>query len=516
MLVFVAYWNSIDGGFHFDDQAIFLDPYIISSGFGWKLLRFAQTRPLTYLSFHWNYLAGSAAAGFHLVNVVLHAANSVLLLLVARQRWQGSLPFLAAAVFALHPLNTQAVNYVFERATLLAAFFALLSLLFFLRESYVWSVAAFALSLLAKEETIALPAFLMLYDVVHRRPVHRRYYAAMSFLAALSGARLFLVLHALPEAKSGFGGGVPAGAYALTQARVVWTYLRLFFLPTGLTLDHDVPLSQNLLSPPATLPAVLLLGLVIAALAWLAWRRNEPALWALGFFVLLAPSSSVIPVVDLMFEHRTYFPLVCLAVAAALVAHRFEGSWRTPAMVILLAALLAGTIARNRVWHDEESLWGDVIEKSPRKTRAYFQLGQAYASKDPGRARKLFERGLELDPKSPAGHTNFGLVLLSENDPQAALLHLQRALELGGENPLVWNNIGAAQLRLEKIAEGIRAFRRALQLDPCRFDARVNLMRTLSNAGKKDEAIRAAQVPAACRLLPEQTARLDAERRSLY
>src|SRR6266478_7438822 len=246
VLVFVAYWNSLGGGFHFDDQGIFLDPGIMSSGFGWRILRLMQTRPLTFLSFHWNYLAGGRAPqGFHLVNVLIHAGNTVLVMLIARRRFNASLTLLAAALFAIHPLQSQAVNYVFERATLLAAFFALLSLLFFLHERYRWVVAAYGLSLLAKEETIALPAFLLLYDVVRRRQrAGWGYYAVMLGLAALVTARLSYVLHTFPEARLGFGTrGVPAISYALTQCRVIWIYLRLFVLPIGLNLEHDVDLS---------------------------------------------------------------------------------------------------------------------------------------------------------------------------------------------------------------------------------------------------------------------------------
>src|ERR1700679_1525585 len=115
-------------------------------------------------------------------------------------------------------------------ATLMAASFALLSLLFFLQEKYAWSVAAFGLSLLAKEETIALPAFLLLFYVIpKRRPIRWPFYAAMSGLGALADARLWYVLHSLPGIGLGFGiKGITASSYALTQSRVIWIYFRLF------------------------------------------------------------------------------------------------------------------------------------------------------------------------------------------------------------------------------------------------------------------------------------------------
>jgi len=514
-LVCAAYSNSLGGGFHFDDQAIFLDTDIMSSGFGWRILRFMQTRPLTFLTFHWNYLAsGVAPFGFHAVNIVLHAANTILVLLIARLHLRGSLALLAAAIFAVHPLQTQAINYVFERATLLAAFFALLSLLFFVRENYAWAVAAFGLSMLAKEETIALPAVLLLYDFVFRRRIRWGFYASMSGLAALATVRLFYVLQKMPEAKLGFGKGIPGILYALTQCRVVWVYLRLFFFPAGLNLDHHIELSQGPATPLVTLPALFLLVLLIGVLGWLTWRRTVPAFWALGFFVLLAPSSSVVPVVDLMFEHRTYFPLACFTIAAACLVDQWHWSLRVWALVVLVAALLAGTIARNGVWHDERSLWTDVIEKSPGKARGYFLLGQAFASQDPARARQLYERGLAIE-QNPLGETNLGLLLMAQNDLEGALVHLRQALHSDGRNALIWNNVGAVELRRGHLEDGIKALRTALEIDPCRFDARMNLMRALSVVKQRDNAVLAGLVPATCHQLPEQARQLADEQKSL-
>jgi Flp pilus assembly protein TadD len=517
LLALVAYWNSLGGGFHFDDAEIFLNPYIVSSGFGWGILRLAQTRPLTFLSFHWNYLAGGAAPyGFHLVNVLLHAANAVLAMLIARRAFKGPLALLAGALFALHPLQSQAVNYVFERATLLAAFFALLSVLFYLREKYWWAVAAFGLLLLAKEETIALPAFLLLYEISRGRRIRWAPYAAMLGLGAAATARLSYALHVTREAKLGFGrAGISVASYGLTQCRVIWTYLRLFVAPAGLSLDHDVKLSHGLFAPPATFVALLALLALVGALAWLAWRGSQPALWALGFFVLLAPSSSIIPVVDVMFEHRTYFPLLGLAMAAAWALGRLPGRARAAALAVLLPAMLAATVARNRAWRDERSLWSDALEKAPGKARVYFQLGQTYVSENPALARQWYERGLAIDPDDPNGHTNLGLILRSRGDADGALREFQRALQLGGLQPLIWNDIGATQLERGDAEEGIRAFRMALKSDPCRFDARSNLTLTLASAGDRAAAAEASRVPAGCRLQPAQIQKLEAERRSL-
>lgn len=516
ILVWAAYWNSLSGGFHFDDQAIFLDSGIMSPGFGWNILRLMQTRPLTFLTFHWNYLAGGAAAfGFHAVNVSLHAANTVLVMLIARHRLRAPMALLAAALFAVHPLQTQAVNYVFERATLLAAFFALLSLLLFLREKYAWAVAAFGISLLAKEETIALTAVMLLYDLVlRRRRIRWAFYGSLAGLAVLATARLFYVLQRSPQAKLGFGKGIPAIHYALTQCRVIWIYLRLCLFPSGLNLDHQIELSQGLLTPPLMLPALAMLTLSIGVLGWLAWRRMEAAFWAFGFFLLLAPSSSVIPVVDLMFEHRCYFPFACLTIAVACLLDRWQWSLRGVPLAALVAVLFAGTIVRNNVWHDERTLWSDVTAKSPGKARGYFLLGQAYAAQDPARARQLYERGLAIE-QNPLGEASLGLLLMQQNDLEGALVHLRQALRTDSQNALIWNNVGAAELRHGQVDEGIAAFRRALEIDPCRFDSRMNLMMALAALERKDSAVQAGLVPENCHLLPEQIRKLAEEQNSI-
>jgi tetratricopeptide (TPR) repeat protein len=517
-VVAVAYWNSLEGSFHFDDEGILLDPYVVDSGFGWGILRLMQTRPLTFLTFHWSYLAhGATPWGFHVISLFLHAGNTVLIFYIGRRHLRGSLAWLAAALFAVHPIQTQAVNYIFERATLLAAFFALLSLLLFLKQRYAWAVVSFGLSLLAKEEAIALPGFLLIYDLaVNRRPTAWKCYLSMAVLAVVAAARLFYVLHQSPKIQLGFGTrGISVITYALTQSRVIWIYLRLFFFPAGLSVEYDIRLSHNLWTPPETLAAVLLLSCLVAGLTWLVWRGHMVALWSLGFFILLSPSSSIIPVVDLMFEHRVYFPVVFLAIATASLLAQLPRPMPVLVVALVLLTLFAATVVRNRVWRDEFTLWADVIEKSPLKARGYFHLGQAYALSDSARARQLYEQGLKIDPGNPNGHTNLGLILLSQGDITGALQHLHAALSAGGEKPLIWNNIGAAELRRGQISEGLSAFRLALETDPCRFDARWNLIHTLSSLGQQRDARIAGQLPPGCRFLPEQAQRLQAELSSI-
>ena len=519
LLILLAWSNSFSTSLHFDDFHALSDRYVAAPGLGLEIFRFGQTRPLTYFSFHLNYLAGGMDPyGYHVVNLLLHLANSLLMLAIARRHLAPLAAGLAAALFALHPIQTESVTYIFARSTLLATLFALLCFWFYLRDRPVVSALFFALSLLAKEETVALPAFLVLYDYARQHRPRWGYYASLLAIAALAAARLFYLLETVPDAQAGFHlRGVPAHLYALTQFRVIWIYLRLLLLPMGLNLDHDVGLSQGLLSPWTTLPAMLgILGLV-AGHGWMLWtKRSRPALWMLGFLSLLAPSSSIVAQADLIFEHRTYYPLTCLvivaaaALSAALQKLPLAGRWIVSA--ILLASLCAGVWTRNRVWQDEKTLWTDVLAKSPNKARGYLGLGRAIAAEDPQRARELLEKGLQIDPNFADLRTNLGVVLIRLDDPRAALGHFQKAMSLTRPTPEHWNNIGAAQYRMGNAAAAETSYRTALRLDPCAGNARLNLMHVLDVQGNRPEASRTGEVPSGCRL-PVDLARQIADYR---
>ena len=533
LLVLIAYWNSLEGSFHFDDWSLVSDPDVAGPGLGWRLFRLGLTRPLTYWSFHLNFLAGGGQTntiGFHLVSIALHAANSVLLLWIARRHVAAPAAFLAAGLFAVHPLETEAVSYIFARSSLLATFFALLAFALFLRGRRGWSAAAFGFSLLAKEEGAALPAFLLLYDFLfvsgrHGRQLAPRkwYYAGLLGLATLAAARLFYVLKTAWEPGIGFEvRGVSALVYALTQPRVIWRYLRLIVLPLGQNLDYDLPLSRSLWTPATTLPA--LLGLA-ALLGWLAWKviagraaadtSARWPFWMLAYFILLAPSSSIVAQSDVIYEHRTYLPMTAMAVALGSLLWRAlerlgARSARAAAAVALLAALSAFTVARNRVWADELSLWRDVVAKSPNKGRPYIGLSRGLAQdKRPVEARWTLERGLQAEPDNRDLRMNLGVMLIEEGSAREALPHFKRAIELGRETPEAWNNAGAAYSMLGQQDKAIEAYRRALSLSPCFYNSRRNLMAALADGDRFKDAIATGAVPAGCRLLPEQEQELE-------
>jgi protein O-mannosyl-transferase len=359
----------------------------------------------------------------------------------------------------------------------------------------------------------------LLYDIRIRRnrPIRSGYYAALFVLTALSAARIFYALHQAPQPNMGFNmKGLSTFTYLLTEARVVWKYVGLFIWPSGLNLDHDVELSQSLVSPWSTLPAVICLVIVIAGLCWLAWRRGWTApIWALGFLILLSPSSSVVPVADVMFEHRTYFPLICLVIAVAAVWGRLPPRAFAGTAAVVLAVLLVSAIVRTRTWHDEESLWTDVLAKSPGKARPYLCLASAYSQDQPARSLQLLEKAAGLDPDNPEVQNRLGMTLLLQEEPAAALNHYQRAIALSGESAGAWNNIGLAHSALGQRREAVEDYRRALALEPCLAATRLNLTMLLAFLGNRDAALGAARIPSGCSYSPADALELESFRRTL-
>jgi Tfp pilus assembly protein PilF len=431
-------------------------------------------------------------------------------------------PFVAlcvAALFAVHPLQTEAVTYVFSRSTLFSTHFVLWSLWFYTRDKYMGSALMFGVSLLAKEETVALPAVFLLLDLFQRRRPKVPFYAALAGFAALAAGRLFYLILASPYALGiGRVNGISTGAYLLTQVRVMWIYLRLVVAPFDLNLNRDVALSTGMFSPWTTLPALVALAALLAGLfVTLLVRAGKPwrfaALWSLGYFILIAPSSSVVALADLMFEHRTYLPMVSLVIGIGVLMERLPRKSLAIACLILIPLMLAGTILRNADWRDEKTLWTKTARQSPRSARSWQALGQAFAADDAGKAREYFVRGLQLDPDNAELHTNYGDMLIAAGKPEEALKHFQRALALTNKPADQWSNIGAAYYDLHDAGQSMSSYQQALQIDPCNYNARRNLVLLYASLNEPQSAYKTGEVPSSCHMLSAQAAELEEYRR---
>jgi protein O-mannosyl-transferase len=451
-----AFGLSLGSGFHFDDYAIFADRALTGAG-GWlEVWRAGQTRPLTYLTFWLNFqLGGRDPVGWHAVNLALHVGAVLLLYDCLRRTTPGMAALVGAAIFAVHPVQTEAVAYVWARSILLATVFCLLCWRSWMA-GRTWHAAAwFAAALLSKEECAAFPLVLAMLEGKRWRAA-----AGMMGLSIAAAARVVYAAAVTPGAPIAQQAGIAPLDYLLAQGPVVLRYLRLIVMPWGFTVDPDVAV------PPAWWGIAAWAG--VAAVAAMAWKWNR---WVLAGLVLLLPSSSIFPVADLAADRRLYLPMVGLAAGAGWLLARVRPRAAAAAACVGLAAV---SVARTEVWMTEERLWRDAVKKAPGKLRPKLQLARAVP---PAEALPILAGAKRLAPEDPAVAAQTGSVLMAAGRPGEALGEFGRALALAPRDARQVNNRGTALEALGQVEAAREDYRRALAMDPSLEAARENLRR---------------------------------------
>ncbi len=442
----VAFGDCLRGSFHFDDYAMLANP----AGPSW----FLQTRPLTQLTFWLNFQAnGSDPVGYHLINLLLHIAIVCLLFEVLREYVPDEAALFAAALFAIHPIQSEAVAYVFARGTLLATLFCLLCWRSWRRE-HVWqAVTWFGCALLCKEECVTFPIVLWLIGPRRWKPL-----AAMLAVAAAVGLHTVYATRVTPGSGAGFTAGISPIQYLASQGPVLIRYARLVTVPWGFTIDPDIHSALWL--------ELLAWGLVVLVIV--LWRGNR---WFLAGMILLIPSSSIFPAADLAADRRMYLPMIAFCVAIALLLQRVKRFYLVPAAFLLIGL----SIGRMEVWRTERSLWQEAFDLAPGKTRPAIQLARAVS---PQEALDV----LRTVPATVDVIAEKGRVYLDLNRPAEALREFGQALALAPHDAHAINNRGVALLALGQNAAARQDFERALAIDPTLQDAKLNLARATAEA----------------------------------
>ncbi len=464
----------------------------------------------------------------------------------------------AALLFVAHPIQTQAVTYLVQRLASLATFFFLAAVVSYVKARLVmvengerlrvtgedetanaksavflsgrvigWFSLALACSLLGmrtKEITATLPLVILLYEFSFFGVSERK--KRLLFLApilltilvipvslALSGRPLGELLSDVDQ-HTRLQTLMPRSVYLLTQCSVIATYLRLLLLPVNQNLDYDYPLFSTFLAPPVMVGFLLICALLSLAV-WL-YRKSDSQpftihhspstghlyrLIAFGifwFFITLLVESSIIPIVDVIFEHRLYLPTIGIFIACAaggaLLMQRLPSlyTWITVAAIII--ALTGATTLRNRVWQTPISLWSDVTAKSPGKDRPHDNLGRALTEQGlMEEALVEFKNAVMINPGNSYAHYNLASTLDLLGRSNEAIPHFLRALELDPTLELAENNLAIAYLAINQIDEAIVHFRQAVKLNPAAPNFRNNLGDMLRAYGSLEEAIQHLQ-----------------------
>ncbi|MBN1674625.1 MAG: tetratricopeptide repeat protein [Kiritimatiellae bacterium] len=546
----LVYANTFRAAWHFDDNSHILQSRRLRDlGNFWPP---SGTRYVGYLSFALNYrFGGLNVVGYHVVNTAVHAVNGVLvwwlvLLLFRTPRLAGAAragtPRLAALtaglLFVVHPVQTQAVTYIIQRFASMAALFYLLCVALYVKARlsafegrrpravlwpYLAALLAALLAMGAKEISVTLPVVLGMCEwVLFRAAPDSRAGRAPGLKRAAWLAPFVVVLVAIPLqflSRDGHSEGVVSelqelthetlaisrASYLMTQLRVLVTYLRLLALPVKQNFDYDYPVYRSVLAPAVWLSFILLAALFGWALAVLFRTRRRPAacltLAAMGivwFFVTLSVESSVIPIRDVIYEHRLYLPGFGVALAFAAGVFHLLARLGVKRVVPAAAGVLAFTVlplgvaahVRNRVWRDELTLWSDVVAKSPNKARPHNNLGFAHETSGAVQAAMAeYRQALALREDYALAHYNLGNIYEKLGRNEAAMDQYETAFRIFPGYAQARNNAGVLLCRKKRIEEAIAHFKAAVALRADYADAHNNLGSAYYMQGAVDEAI---------------------------
>ena len=480
-------------------------------------------RPLYLLSFALDFvLYGSSPRGFHLTNIILHAVNSVLVFsfaaLVMRSlsgdeagkadlRRQLLLAFLAAVLFALHPVHTESVAWIKGRDDILCSIFMLSSFILYIKSTakerlsaglYLSSIAAFIAALFSKEMAVTLPLLLLLYGLSARAPSSakggRRWLASAPFFVLVIIFVLIRTSVLAQVAQTDYLGGSPLSG-ALTMTRGLALYLKLLVLPVNLCGDYMGYPASHSFDTAVAISGVALLALAAAAI--FSYRRSKPVFFAIGwFFITILPVSNIIPIKIPIAERFLYIPSIAMVLLAAALAGAFLS--RKPArisMVIAASAVIAAlglyaTIERNKVWKDEAVFWSDVIEKYP-SVRAYTNYGLALEERgEVARAIGFYELAVETDPAYAFALNNLAANYLKKGRTDEAIVYFERSIELDPGNATINANLGDAFMRKGNLGLAVIYYERAYAIDPANRLIGGNLAALYRKAGRGEEALK--------------------------
>jgi tetratricopeptide (TPR) repeat protein len=524
IVTFLAYFPALRGGFVFDDVLIIDSPLIhANNGLSriWFKAEAQDYYPLTESLWWLEWRCwGDHATGYHAVNVLLHAVNAVLVWMVLRRlKIPGA--WLAALVFAIHPVNVATVAWISEQKNTLSMLFYLVAILLYLRfdEKSRWgwyglSLAAFVLALLSKTAVVMLPVVVLgLVWWLHRTVRVRDVLSSVPFFVLSLVMGLVNISFEYYRSMGGHPVRTVGFPFRLAAAGwVPWFYLYKALLPANLMVIYpqwEVDASRWV----SYVPGLVLIG----SLAWFWWKRQtwgRPWFFGLGYFVV-----TLFPVLgffeqsfyrfSLVADHWQYYSIIgaiALAVAAGEWVCRRMGEpgryARAVACVAVLLVLGAATWRRSGVYAGEETLWRDNVAKSPRAWQAHTSLGVALLQISKiHEAMQHFEQALRIKPDYAEAHYNLGVALAQLGRTQEAIAQYQQVLRIKPDFAMAHYNWGVALEQAGKIEEAIAHYEQALRINPDYAEAHNNLGEALARTGKIQEAI--AHFEQALRIKPD-------------
>jgi len=580
VICLVGFFNTFANDFVWDD------PYLISDN---QYIRDYRNIPLFFTSHYWRnlhplqsfqeqyrplrtttfaidyYLWKLKPAGYHISNLFFHMVNVVLIFFLVsaigsmsennghensvRCQMLMGLPFLTAALFAVHPVHTESVTYIKNRSDLLAFLFFLSSFLLFVRSgtfasgmlrflSVICSLLCFVLALLSKEMALTLPAIMVLYALCfqERTERFRIFFRVVPYLLVIL---LYFWFRQMMLGNSGQAGNefqLSTGRHLLTIIQTYGTYLALLVLPVNLNAERAFIIPESVMEPGVMLSLGVLL--VISIVTVRAWRRPGILFFAIMFMLLaLLPASNIIfletrPIA----EQRLYFPSLGFCLLSAWCIHYLycrgingarskvtrAVAWSLAGLVISGYGLL--TIQRNRDWRDPMTFYARTLESNPGSPRIHNNLGAELAAAGrhqeatahfqnalrlyPAYTRahnnlgvelgktgctdeaiKHYEQALKIDPEYVPAHYNLATTMLEKGQPETAIIHYNAVIQLSPNHVEAMNNLGLAYYFSDRQEEAMNCYLAALRIQPGYESAMNNLGAALIKTENMEETI---------------------------
>ncbi|MBF0533121.1 MAG: tetratricopeptide repeat protein [Candidatus Omnitrophica bacterium] len=532
----LAYSNSFTASFHFDDQVFIVENpdirSLIDPAAIWHTVISQPSRFIAFYSFALDYrLYGLNVVGYHVTNFIIHFVNAWLVFFLFCQlgvkgfhyprREVEALAFITALIFIAHPVQTQAVAYITQRFTSLAAFFYLLAMTAYfqgrfttVRIKFFWFGCALISAIAAmftKEIAITLPLSILATELYlirlepkpifqHFRQLWSERKVPFSFIALFSLGLVVLIpaifrfnfggLLFTPRLSESHAGDILTfPTYLLTETRVFAHLLRLFFIPIGQNLDYDFPMSRSMAEPAALFSILLLAAMGFGV--FLTFKKYRVFSYGLSW-MLITFASNFVPREHVIFEHKLYLTLPGLALCVCCVGYQVIKNRRVylsagVAFVLILTIL---TWQRNLVWQNDVTLWTDVIAKAPQKFRAYVNLANAYINaKNFPEAEKAFNAALRLNPAQYKIYFNRGVMYERLQDYDRALADYTTTILLNPQYAKAYASRGLVYKIKGELQNALVDYNKALVIDPKMAKVYSNRGIVFSLFGQKEAAL---------------------------
>lgn len=481
-------------------------------------------RPLVVTSYALNYaLGGLNPAGYHITNLIFHIGTASLIFLVIREFNMPIAAIIAGLIFLIHPFNSEAVNYVTARSSVMSGFFYMLAFYFWIKLRrqkkvylYVASLLSFVAGMLSKEVTVTFPLIILIYEVYNNVSLKYGNYGKLDkkysgllypYLLCLPFFLIVIIPYLIIRAVH-FGSIIPnlnrnITTQLFTELPVLVKHLWMFFIPYPLAPVHYVEIQTTFWTFNVMICALILLLLIILAIVLFFSKKhywNYFSFFIIWFFIVLLPTT-LFPLNAIFQENRGYLAIVGFAACVGIILEEllskryhqmYKGVFVAALMILILVSGLM-VFNQNKVWKNEVTLWSHVIKNAPESFIGYSALGVFYRKLgELDKAKELFHRAIVRGGDGFfAVHYNLGKIYIVQKDPEKAITELEKAISIYPYSSDTHNDLGAIYYRQGKTGLSEKHYIEAARLDPSDYMPCFNLGILYDEKGKINEAIAA-------------------------